>query len=278
MALGVASDCWPVSIGVPRSADATTPIVLLLARLGLRASEVASLELDGIDWDAGLVIVCGKRGHRIAPAISHGRWNLRDRRVYATDVQRSTSRRVFLRGKQDAHPRGLARQAAWDRFFGMRSSAPIFQPRPQARISFATRWRPKSATRRLVDRNRPPPAASQSPDDFRLCEGGPHGVTDAHIALAGVRDDHAGARPQSMRTCGATQIQAARARSLLDFVSVHGGASRILHHPGVGAHMSLTCPRPRNVGLTLMFPAHRRSGQSQPPVWSEPVLRAGACP
>jgi len=41
-------------------------ILLLLARLGLRSSEVAFLELDDIDWDAGQVSVRGKRGHRTA--------------------------------------------------------------------------------------------------------------------------------------------------------------------------------------------------------------------
>src|SRR3989441_13015451 len=41
-------------------------IVLLLARLGLRASEVAFLELDDIDWNAGRVSVRGKGGQRTA--------------------------------------------------------------------------------------------------------------------------------------------------------------------------------------------------------------------
>jgi len=73
-------------------------IVLLLARLGLRSSEVAFLELDDIDWDDGHVSVQGKGGRRtalplpadvgeaIAAYLRHGR-------------PRSTSRRVFLRAK-----------------------------------------------------------------------------------------------------------------------------------------------------------------------------------
>jgi integrase/recombinase XerD len=73
-------------------------ILLLLARLGLRAGEVASLELDDIDWRAGQLSVCGKSGQRnglplstevgkaIAEYLRHGR-------------PRSTSRRVFLRAK-----------------------------------------------------------------------------------------------------------------------------------------------------------------------------------
>ena len=73
-------------------------ILLLLARLGLRASEVVFLTLDDIDWDAGQVSVRGKRdrrsalplpadvGEAIAAYLRHGR-------------PRSTSRRVFLRAK-----------------------------------------------------------------------------------------------------------------------------------------------------------------------------------
>jgi integrase/recombinase XerD len=35
-------------------------ILLLLARLGLRAGEVAAIQLDDVDWRAGLLLVCGK--------------------------------------------------------------------------------------------------------------------------------------------------------------------------------------------------------------------------
>jgi site-specific recombinase XerD len=73
-------------------------IVLVLARLGLRANEVAGLELADIQWEAGQVSVRGKRGHRtvlplpadvgaaIAAYLRHGRPS-------------SPSRRVFLRSK-----------------------------------------------------------------------------------------------------------------------------------------------------------------------------------
>jgi integrase/recombinase XerD len=84
-------------------------IVLLLARLGLRAGEVAFLELDDIDWDAGEVSVRGKGDQRtalplpaevgaaIAAYVRHGR-------------PLSTSRRVFLRSK--APVRGFLSQCA----------------------------------------------------------------------------------------------------------------------------------------------------------------------
>jgi integrase/recombinase XerD len=84
-------------------------IVLLLARLGLRSGEVAVLELDDIDWEAGQVSVQGKRGQRtalplpvdvgeaITAYLRRGR-------------PRSTSRRVFLRSK--APVRGFLSQCA----------------------------------------------------------------------------------------------------------------------------------------------------------------------
>ncbi len=84
-------------------------IVLLLARLGLRASEVAFLDLDDIDWEAGRMTVQGKGGQRtalplpadvggaIAAYLRHGR-------------PRSTSRRVFLRAR--APIRGFLGQSA----------------------------------------------------------------------------------------------------------------------------------------------------------------------
>jgi integrase/recombinase XerD len=84
-------------------------IVILLARLGLRSSEVASLELDDIDWKAGQVSVRGKCGQRtalplppdvgkaIADYLRRGR-------------PRITSRRVFLRSK--APIRGFLGQCA----------------------------------------------------------------------------------------------------------------------------------------------------------------------
>jgi site-specific recombinase XerD len=73
-------------------------ILLLLARLGLRSGEVASLELGDIDWKAGQLSVRGKTGQRselpltaevgkaIAAYLRRGR-------------PHSSSRRVFLRAK-----------------------------------------------------------------------------------------------------------------------------------------------------------------------------------
>lgn len=71
-------------------------ILLLLARLGLRAGEVCSLQLEDIDWDSGSLTVRGKGNYRaqlplatdvgkaIAAYLKHGR-------------QRSLSRSLFLK-------------------------------------------------------------------------------------------------------------------------------------------------------------------------------------
>jgi site-specific recombinase XerD len=73
-------------------------VLLVLARLGLRASEVAFLELDDINWKAGQLSIRGKAGQRsdlplpadvgkaIAAYLRNGR-------------PQSTSRRVFLRAR-----------------------------------------------------------------------------------------------------------------------------------------------------------------------------------
>jgi site-specific recombinase XerD len=85
------------------SIDRRTPIgrrdyaiLLVLARLGLRANEVASLELGDIDWGAGKLSVRGKRGQRneMPLPVSVGKAIA----VYLRRGRpRSNSRRVFLR-------------------------------------------------------------------------------------------------------------------------------------------------------------------------------------
>jgi integrase/recombinase XerD len=76
-------------------------IILLLARLGLRAGEVAALTLEDLDWQAGSITVCGKAsrcsqlplpvdvGEAIADYLRNGR-------------PQGSSRRVFLRSRAPA--------------------------------------------------------------------------------------------------------------------------------------------------------------------------------
>jgi site-specific recombinase XerD len=60
---------WRQVEAIKAAADIGTPIglrdytvVVLIVRLGLRAGEVASLQLDDIDWHRGQLSVCGKNG------------------------------------------------------------------------------------------------------------------------------------------------------------------------------------------------------------------------
>lgn len=71
-------------------------ILLLLARLGLRACEVVALELDDIHWDAGEIVVRGKgrANHRLPLPHDVGHALA----LYLREARgRSESRRVFLR-------------------------------------------------------------------------------------------------------------------------------------------------------------------------------------
>lgn len=97
------------------SVDQETPkgrrnyaILQLLARLGLRAGEVAALTLDDLDWDAGELIVRGKGGRRdrlplpyqvgqaLANYLRDGRPSCSTRRVF---VRLRAPRRGFINGQ-----------------------------------------------------------------------------------------------------------------------------------------------------------------------------------
>jgi len=82
-------------------------ILLLLARLGLRAGEIVSLSLESIDWEAGVISICGKGaqtaslplpvevGEAIADYLRHGR-------------PCSDSRKLFLRAMAPLRGLGAA--------------------------------------------------------------------------------------------------------------------------------------------------------------------------
>jgi len=69
-------------------------ILLLLARLGLRAGEVAAIELPDVDWERGELLVRGKGdrrerlpvpvdvGQALAAYVQHGRAPVRDGRLF----------------------------------------------------------------------------------------------------------------------------------------------------------------------------------------------------
>jgi site-specific recombinase XerD len=76
-------------------------ILLLLARLGLRSSEVVSLELDDIDWETGQVSVRGKGGLRTALPLPAD-VGAAIAAYLRTGRRPSTTRRVFLRARAPA--------------------------------------------------------------------------------------------------------------------------------------------------------------------------------
>lgn len=84
-------------------------LLLLLARLGLRAGEVVALTLDDIDWDAALITVQGK-GKRVAqmPLPSEVGTAIAD--YLSTARPLCASRRVFIRAT--APRRGFANSIA----------------------------------------------------------------------------------------------------------------------------------------------------------------------
>jgi site-specific recombinase XerD len=71
-------------------------ILLLLARLGVRAGEVIKLSLDDIDWASGLIIIHGKGG-RSAPLPLPADVGTALAAYLRCDRPPSASRRVFLR-------------------------------------------------------------------------------------------------------------------------------------------------------------------------------------
>ncbi len=73
-------------------------LLLLLARLGLRAGEVVALMLDDIDWEAGLITVRGK-GKRVAQMPLPSEVGTALANYLSTARPQCSSRRVFIRTK-----------------------------------------------------------------------------------------------------------------------------------------------------------------------------------
>ena len=120
-------------------------ILLLLARLGLRSGEVAFLELDDIDWNAGQLSVRGKSGQRneLPLPAEVGK------AIAAYLRQWTTAQHQSPRISCAPEPRSAAFEgpAALDRSFDIRSSAPASMPPPREHISFAMDWPPRCCAR-----------------------------------------------------------------------------------------------------------------------------------
>ena len=73
-------------------------LLLLLARLGLRAGEAVALTLDDFDWETGVVTVRGK-GKRVAQMPLPSEVGTAIANYLSTGRPRCSSRRVFIRAK-----------------------------------------------------------------------------------------------------------------------------------------------------------------------------------
>lgn len=99
------NEFWLSMIGRHQSVDANYAILLLLARLGLRAGEVVALNLEDLDWDNGLIRFRRKGNRWIQlplPADVGGAIVA----YLQSDRPHCSSRRVFLRHR--APVRGFA--------------------------------------------------------------------------------------------------------------------------------------------------------------------------
>jgi site-specific recombinase XerD len=150
--------CWPLA-GLPRflepaqveklltTCDLNSPIgrrdyavLLLLARLGLRAGEVVHLSLDDINWAAGEVLIRGKSAREdrlpLPPEVGQALADYLKR-----DRSECSCRRVFIRAK--APHRGFFGPAAiWNilnRALTRASISPSFRGTGLLRRSLATR-------------------------------------------------------------------------------------------------------------------------------------------
>jgi len=84
-------------------------LLLLMARLGLRAGEVVALTLDDFDWESGLITVRGK-GKRVAQMPLTSEVGTAIAEYLAAGRPQCSNRRVFLRAK--APLRGFANSVA----------------------------------------------------------------------------------------------------------------------------------------------------------------------
>lgn len=113
-------------------------ILMMLARLGLRAGEVAAMTVDDFDWRAGEVLVRGKGGR-------HERLPLPDDvgQAVAAYLQRgrpkpqTATRAVFLRARAPWTPLGLPGVQTVVRYSSVRAGLGLFGPR-RLRQSAAT--------------------------------------------------------------------------------------------------------------------------------------------
>lgn len=215
-------------------------ILLLLARLGLRSSEVAFLEFDDIDWDLGQLNVRGKRGQRtelplpsdvgkaIAAYLRRGR-------------PEGASRRVFLRVKAPLRGfQGPSGVGSIVRHSLMRAGvdAPTHGAH-QLRHGLATEMLRQGASLgeigEVLGHRHPQTTMIYAKVDINalrtLALPWPGGAHDNAAAGCSGVSEHA--------PCSGIQA-AGRRQRIARFRYVHGAAARLLYHPSVGPGLGAT--------------------------------------
>jgi integrase len=154
-------------------------VLLLLARLGLRAVEVSRLRLDDLDWRAGQIIVDGKAHQRDQLPLPCDVGEAIVEHLEASRRQRG-GRRVFLTVHAPIRPlepsgvRTIVRQRL-----------PAGRHRADASPQAQACARERSATRGRVDDRHRPGAAPQAPGEHRDLRQGRPAAPPRRLTVAG---------------------------------------------------------------------------------------------
>ena len=156
-------------------------ILLLLARLGLRAGEVAAIQLEDVDWRAGLLLVRGKGGRQ-------------DVLPLPVDVGEAIV--SYLRRRPRCECRALFLRVTAPRRELNRSTIGWIVRAACDRAGLAESWRASPAAHgrdrdaqagRVAGRDRPGAAPPRAEDDRDIRQGRPQGAPGARapVAVAG---------------------------------------------------------------------------------------------
>jgi hypothetical protein len=223
-------------------------MLVLISRLGLRASEVVELTLDDIDWTEGTIHIRGP-AQRCRPSAAAGRCRRQPwRSTCAMAALRCSVRNVFIRSRA---PRARAARPERRQLRGVPrvASAPESIRPSRARTCCATRWphRCSAGVPRSV-RSVRDPASSRLADHHDLREGRPRARCMRWPFLGRELRNEAADRVDS-RVSGALRrslgfkLHDAGAR-LAEVRIVHGPADApTARHHGTGAAMGAASSR-----------------------------------
>jgi len=97
---------FAVATADPRFRLRNRAMLLVLLQTGLRASELARIQVEDVDWENAAIIVRGKTGDAFVP-MSHDVY--RAMRAYLSTERRGQSRYFFVTGKRQVNGRSVSR-------------------------------------------------------------------------------------------------------------------------------------------------------------------------